>query len=200
MHTLTRLWLGIRLHSCLQLRVARKVFTMIVHVPLLVFLLANVYPSDAAIFSGSSESLTHVVHHARRNVMKRSSSLWEDMRLAYEGLRLQQKPQVLLQQAKMYCTNVGSGLTGIGSGNGPGDGSGDDGSDGSSGSSTSSEPVAAPSSQSVSFSVTTTAPGPSSTGSSGNGTSSGPSSPSSPWKVAESFVRTPRTVLSTLEI
>lgn len=160
---------------------------MIVHIPLLVFLLANVYPSDAALLGQSPESLTRAARHARRHVIKRSSGLWEDMRLAYAGLRQQQKPQVLETQSKLYCTNVGSGLTGIGSVNGSenssGNGSGN-GSDGSSGSSITSEPLATPSSSSASFpaSGTSSSSKPSSTGSSGGSNSS------SPWKVAQNWV------------
>ncbi|KAI0762578.1 concanavalin A-like lectin/glucanase domain-containing protein [Fomes fomentarius] len=108
------------------------------------------------------------------------------MRLAYAGLRQQQKPQVLEKQSKLYCTNVGTGFTGIGSVNGSENGSGNDsgnGSDGSSGSSITSEPLATPSSSSASFpaSGTSSSSKPSSTGSSGGSNSS------SPWKVAQSW-------------
>lgn len=168
---------------------------MIVHIPLLLLLLVNAAPSDAALFSRSSESLTRAAKHVRRHVSKRSSGLLEDMRLAYAGLRQQQQPQVMLS-SKLYCTNqMGTGLTGVGSGSNSSQdgssGSGMDGSDGSSGSTTSSEPVAASSSDSVSPTATHTDPGssPSQTGAAGPSSSSSSSSPSSQWKVAQQWVR-----------
>ncbi|TFK82453.1 glycoside hydrolase family 16 protein [Polyporus arcularius HHB13444] len=168
---------------------------MIVHIPLLLLLLTNAAPSDAALFSRSSESLTRAAKHVGRHISKRSSGLLEDMRLAYAGLRQQQQPQVLLA-SKLFCTNnVGTGLTGIGSGgsnssNGSSE-SGSDGSDGSSGSTTSSEPVAASSSDSVSPTATQTGSGSSpshtSTGPAGPSSSSSTSSPSSQWKVVQQW-------------
>ncbi|KAI0719122.1 concanavalin A-like lectin/glucanase domain-containing protein [Cerioporus squamosus] len=166
---------------------------MIVHIPILLFLLVSAAPSDAALFSRNSESLTRAAKHVRRHVSKRSSGLLEDMRLAYAGLRQQQQPQVLLS-SKLYCTNnAGTGLTGIGSGSNSSQdgssGSGSDGSDGSSGSSTSSEPVAASSSDSVSPTATQTHSGssPSKTGSASPSSSSSSSSSSSPWKVKQQW-------------
>lgn len=158
---------------------------MIVHIPLLLFLVANAAPSDAALFSRSSESLTRAAKHVRRNVIKRGSGLLEDMRLAYAGLRQQQQPQVLLS-SKMYCTNnVGTGLTG-----GVGSDSGSNSSNSSSGSSASSEPVAASSSESVAPTATHTESGssPSRTGTASSSSASSTSSPSSPWKVAQQWV------------
>ena len=98
---------------------------MIVHVPLILYLLATVAPTDAGLFSRSSDSsLSRTARHARRNVIKRSNGLWDDIRLAYTGM-FQQKPQVL--QTKLYCTNnAGTGLTGVGLNST----SGTDGSDG----------------------------------------------------------------------
>ncbi|KAI0757414.1 concanavalin A-like lectin/glucanase domain-containing protein [Daedaleopsis nitida] len=96
----------------------------------------------------------------------------------------------------MYCTNnMGTGLTGIGSGNSTGDtgdGDGDgDGSNGSSGSNATSNPGAGPSSESVPVSATNSdeSSRPTTTKSTGTSTSSGssPTVASSPWKVAQSW-------------
>ncbi|EJF58454.1 concanavalin A-like lectin/glucanase domain-containing protein [Dichomitus squalens] len=159
---------------------------MIVHVPLLVFLLANVAPTDAGLFSRSSDSsLSRAARHARRNAIKQSSGLWDDIRLAYTGM-FQQKPQVL--QSKLYCTNnAGTGLSGLGLNNTSGaDGNDGDG-DGSHTTSGSSHTTEAPSASSpASVSVTETGTAPSSTTTS-SGAPSGSGSSSSPWKVAQSY-------------
>ncbi|RPD58435.1 hypothetical protein L226DRAFT_541292 [Lentinus tigrinus ALCF2SS1-7] len=162
---------------------------MIVHISLLLFLVASAAPSDAALFSRSSDSLSRAAKHVRRHVIRRSSGLLEDMRLAYAGLRQQQQPQVLLA-SKLYCTNnVGTGLTGVDSGSGSGSGS--NSSDSSSGSTSSTDAVTTSSSDSVAPTATQTDSG-SSTSKTGSPTTSSSSSSStgtasSPWKVVQQW-------------
>lgn len=181
---------------------ARKMY---IHVPLLLFLLSNAAPSDAALFSRDSESsLSRAARHVRRHVIKRSTGLLDDLRLAYTGIRLQQQQaqqqqQVLFQSSKMYCVNNGN--TGLGIAN--------NGTSGSSAPSSSDTGIsqsassAAPSSVSSSSPTTTTSPtnaatttpkaaatqstSPATASPTATGSSSGSSS--SPWKVAQSYVR-----------
>ena len=108
---------------------------MIAHVLLLVYF-ATIQSTDAVLFPRTPKSLTHAARYARRNVLH---SLWEDMRLAYAGLRLQQQQQAALSQPTLYCKNTGTGLTHPPSGNS--DPGGGESEDGSSGSSTPNEPV-----------------------------------------------------------
>ncbi|KAI1786309.1 concanavalin A-like lectin/glucanase domain-containing protein [Ganoderma leucocontextum] len=152
---------------------------MIVHVPLAIFLLANAAPTDAALFLRTgSDSLLRVAQHARRHVSKRSTGLWDDMRLVYTGM-FQQKPQIL--QSKPYCThNAGTGLPVSGTGVVDGTSAAAHGSSSTtSGSTATSAAHTASSSASVSVTGTGTAPSSSAT--------SGSSQPSSPWKVAQSY-------------
>lgn len=84
---------------------------MYFHVPLILFLLASTAPSDAALFSRDSDSsLARAARHVRRHVIKRSTGILDDLRLAYTGVRLQkrqqQHQQVLVQSSKMYCVVI----------------------------------------------------------------------------------------------
>lgn len=191
--------------ACLPPTTTSDARKMYIHVPLLLFLLANAAPSDAALFSRDSESsLSRAARHVRRHVIKRSTGLLDDLRLAYTGIRLQQqqtqqKQQVLFQSSKMYCVNNGN--TGLGIAN-----NGTSGSSAPSSSDTGISPSAsstAASSLSSSSPTPTTSPtnaattttkaaatqstSPATASPTATGSSSGSSS--SPWKVAQSYVR-----------
>ncbi len=168
---------------------------MIVHVPLAIFLLVNAVPTDAALFSRSSDSLVSMARHARHHVTKRSTGLWDDIRLAYTGM-LQQNPQIL--QSKPYCkNNADTGLSGTGlKGTGTGEA---DGTNGTSAAARGSSPRTSSGSSSSATSATSVAPTTSSSASvsvAGTGTASSSaatsisSQPSSPWMVAQSYVST----------
>ncbi|OCH92689.1 glycoside hydrolase family 16 protein [Obba rivulosa] len=86
---------------------------MYLHIPLLVFLLANIAPSDASLFARSSESVIRAATRARHNAIKRSTGLVRDLRLAYTGLLVQQPGG----NTRCVSTNNGTSLTG-GSGEG----------------------------------------------------------------------------------
>ncbi|OSD05773.1 glycoside hydrolase family 16 protein [Trametes coccinea BRFM310] len=164
---------------------------MYLHVPLLLFLLANVAPSDAALFSRGSDRLSTAARHVHRHVIKRSTGLLDDIRLAYAGIRLQQKPQVALQQTKLYCTNnAGKGLAGIASGGTSASNATSADDPGSSSSPSPTAPATSPASVTMSptagssTSPASSAAAPSATGATSNSSSS---SSSSPWKVAQSY-------------
>ncbi|KAH9891115.1 concanavalin A-like lectin/glucanase domain-containing protein [Cubamyces lactineus] len=168
---------------------------MRLHVPLLLYLLASAAPGDAALFSRGSDSLTRAARHVRRHVIKRSTGLLDDIRLAYAGIRLQQEQHVLYQQDKMYCVNnAGKGLAGIAAN---GTSASNATSSGASGFSSSSfAPTLSPSAASTDPPISTiqssttaspTSPASAAPSASSSGSSSGGSVPSSPWKVAQSY-------------
>ncbi len=178
---------------------------MYIHVPLLLFLLSNVAPSDAALFSRDSESsLSRAARHVRRHVIKRSTGLLDDLRLAYTGIRLQQQQapqqqQVLFQSSKLYCVNNGN--TGLGIAN--------NGTSGSSAPSSSDPGISLSASSAATSSMVSSSPTPTTSptnaattttkkattqatspaSASPTATGSSSSSSSSPWKVAQSYVR-----------
>ncbi|EED82530.1 hypothetical protein POSPLDRAFT_53931 [Postia placenta Mad-698-R] len=76
---------------------------MYLHVPLLLFLLANVVPSNANVFTRGSESITRAAKRARHNTIKRSSGLIRDLRLAYSGTLVDQQAD---SPGKYYCVKV----------------------------------------------------------------------------------------------
>ncbi|KAI8983364.1 concanavalin A-like lectin/glucanase domain-containing protein [Trametes punicea] len=169
---------------------------MYLHVPLLLFLLSNAAPGDAALFSRGSDRLSSAVQHVHRHVIKRSTGLLDDLRLAYAGMRLQQQPQVLFQQDKLYCVNNGGkGIAGIAtsgtisassvtSSDSPGISSSYSSAPSSiAASSTSLASVTKPTSAGSPTSPATSA-APSSTAAAGSTSSS---APSSPWQVAQSY-------------
>ncbi|KAM5531517.1 hypothetical protein V8D89_014842 [Ganoderma adspersum] len=160
---------------------------MMTHILLAIFLLVNAASTDAALFPRGSDSIFSVARHARRHISKRSTGLWDDMRLTYTGI-FQQKPQVL--QAKPYCThNAGTGLSSTGTGE----------ADGTNGTSATSAAAHGSSSRTTSGSssrATSVAPTVSSSASvsvTGTGTASSSSAtsvssqPTSPWKVAQAY-------------
>ena len=76
---------------------------MFIHALFILFLfLANAAPSDAGLFPRGADSVARAAHHVRRHVIKRSTGLLGDMRLAYAGLRFKQQPQVLESKSKYY--------------------------------------------------------------------------------------------------
>ena len=162
---------------------------MIVHAPLLLFLLAHTAPADAALWPRApADSLSRAARHVHRHVIKRSTGLLQDMRLAYAGLRLQQQPQVL-ESSKLYCTNSG-GTSLTGSSNSTAD-------DGSGSASSSALPRSSSSSSSSATSVSSASSASRSShsttaGSSGSSTSTSSSAGStqsaSPWKIAQTYV------------
>ncbi|KAI0761695.1 concanavalin A-like lectin/glucanase domain-containing protein [Trametes elegans] len=172
---------------------------MYLHVPLLLFLLVNAAPGDAALDSRTSDSrLVRAARHVRRHVIKRSTSLLDDMRLAYAGIRLQQEPKVLYQSSKMYCVNhAGSGLTGIAANGSDASSASNVTSSSASGFSSSVSPSSAASSSTTSTSKTQTSaatttksssvPGTSPASTSSAGPVASSSAPSSPWKVTQSY-------------
>ncbi|OBZ79820.1 putative glycosidase C21B10.07 [Grifola frondosa] len=83
---------------------------------LLFLLLLTVGTSDATFLSRRSESLIRTANNAGRHVIKRSAGLAHNLRLAYNGLRIQQQPG----SAKMYCVNLPSNATGLTGGGGGG--------------------------------------------------------------------------------
>ncbi|CDO70917.1 Glycoside Hydrolase Family 16 protein [Trametes cinnabarina] len=168
---------------------------MYLHVPLFLVLLVNVAPSDAALFSRGSDKLSSAATHVHRHVIKRSTGLLDDIRLAYAGIR-QQKPQALLQQPKLHCVNnAGKGLAGIAPGGiSTSNATGSDVPAGSSSSSAASSSIGS-SRRPTSLTATPIAASPTSPVSSASApsaTGAAPSSPSSsasssPWKVAQSY-------------
>ncbi|EPS99606.1 hypothetical protein FOMPIDRAFT_160972 [Fomitopsis schrenkii] len=96
---------------------------MYLRVPLLLFLLASAAPSDASIFSRSSEHVLRTINSAHRHAVKRSSNLARDLRRALSPILISQD----YSSQSVYCVN-GGGLLG-------GSGSSDSGSSGGSGSS-----------------------------------------------------------------
>lgn len=78
---------------------------------LLLVLLANAASSHANLLSRGSEHVARAAHRARHSVVKRSSGLAKDLKLAYAGIFLQQQPG----ESTQYCVNTntnGSSLTG----------------------------------------------------------------------------------------
>ena len=76
---------------------------MIVRFPLLLYLLANIVPSDANVFSRGSESLTRVASRAHH----RGAALFRDLHLAYSGMLVGRSDTGSASQ-QPYCVNVAS--------------------------------------------------------------------------------------------
>ncbi|KAI0358949.1 hypothetical protein OH77DRAFT_1587250 [Trametes cingulata] len=146
------------------------------HIPILVFLLANTAPSDANLLARSSESLIRAANRVHRRAAKRSAGLAKDLRRAFSGMLFEQELAASNPQ-RVYCVS-GTSLTNS-------NGTSGDGSNGTSVSSVSSSPsgsASASSSGTAKHSSTASSPAPS--GSSG---SSGSSTPASPWKLFKSY-------------
>ncbi|EIW65027.1 uncharacterized protein TRAVEDRAFT_25981 [Trametes versicolor FP-101664 SS1] len=135
------------------------------HIPALVFLLANTAPADAGLFARSSESLVRAVNRVHHRAAKRSTGLAKDLRRAFSGMLYEQE-LVSTNPQKVYCVS-GSSLT---------NGSGSNGTSDSSSSSSPSGTSSARSSGTAQHSSTASSPAATSTGSS-----------SSPWKVFKSY-------------
>lgn len=138
------------------------------HIPVLVFLLANTAPADAGLFARSSESLVRAVNRVHHRAAKRSTGLAKDLRRAFSGMLYEQE-LVSTNPQKVYCVS-GSSLTN-------GSGSESNGTSDSSSSSSPSGTSSARSSGTAQHSSTASSPATTSTGS------------SSPWKVFKSYVR-----------
>lgn len=90
-------------HLDVHHRRTAALLAMYLHVPLLLFLLANVVPSNANVFTRGSESITRAAKRARHNTIKRSSGLIRDLRLAYSGTLVDQQAD---SPGKYYCVKV----------------------------------------------------------------------------------------------
>ncbi|KZT67660.1 glycoside hydrolase family 16 protein [Daedalea quercina L-15889] len=94
---------------------------MIIRIPLLLYLLANVVPSDANVFARGSESVARAASRAHH----RGTALLRDLQLAYSGMLIGRSDTDSASQ-QPYCVNVGSNgssLTGHGNGGGGGNAS-----------------------------------------------------------------------------
>ncbi|OBZ78987.1 putative glycosidase C21B10.07 [Grifola frondosa] len=127
------------------------------HLPLLLFLLVTVVPSDAGLLAQGSDSLVHAAHFAHRRAIKRSTGLAQDLRRAFAGILLDQ-PSSSGTTGRVYCVSV----SGLSSNNTSSTGSGSNGT-----------------ATSVSSGSAASASGTSSSGSSGGS--------SSPWKLIQSY-------------
>ena len=145
---------------------------MNLHLPLLVFLLANAAPSDAGLFARSADSLSRIHHRAAQ----RSAGLARDLRRAFAGMYGAQE-LVSTGSQKVYCVNTaGTSLTGSGNST-----SGDSG-DSPSGTNTNGTSSSSATAQ-TSASRTGTK-----TSSSSASTPTSSSNVTSPWKLAQNYV------------
>lgn len=140
---------------------------MHIRIPLLVLLLAVAAPTDANLFTRSTESFVRIANNAHRHAVKRSSGLAKDLRRAFTGVLVE---PVASGNQKVFCVSAPSG--GLTASNNTGGGGG---------SSSPSASSARPSGTARGSASSSGSP-PSST-SSGGGSAS-----SSPWKLAQSYV------------
>lgn len=155
---------------------------MYIHVPLILFLLANVAATDASLLARSSDSLVRAATRAHKHAIQRSAGLAKDLRLSFRGLlavdsqQQQQQQPAAVGNSRVYCVNsAGTGLTGNGT-NVIGSG------DGTSTVSSGSKPTSAGASSGKGAPTASSASG-------GGATPTGSPSPQSPWKMAQSYVR-----------
>lgn len=146
---------------------------MYFHIPLLIFLLALSAPTDANIFTRSTESFVRIANTAHRRAVKRSSGLAQDLRRAFSGILVEPAQS----NQKVYCVSTPDNSAGGLSSNSTGGGS----SSASGSFSSSSTQPSGTAHGTASSSGTSSAP--SATGSS----SSGNAASSSPWKLAQSY-------------
>ena len=97
---------------------------MYLRVPLLLFLLASAAPSDANIFTRSSERVLRSINSAHRHAVKRSSNLARDLRRALSPILISQD----YSSQSVYCVNGGGLIGGSGSSDSGSGGSGSSGS------------------------------------------------------------------------
>ncbi|KAI0762075.1 concanavalin A-like lectin/glucanase domain-containing protein [Irpex lacteus] len=130
---------------------------MYLHLPLLLFLLASVSPSDANIFARGTESFTRIAAKAHRHAAHRSAGLARDLRLSFRGL-LAEQPQgaQTVANSRVYCVNA----PGLSANN-------------------NTSPVIS--------NGTTIVSGPSPTSSGGKASATASPAPSSPWKLKQSY-------------
>ena len=152
---------------------------MYIHIPLILFLFANVAQTDANLLSRSSESLVRVAARAHKHAIKRSSGLARDLRLSFRGILAtdtQQQPAAI-GNSRVYCVNSpgpalsGNGTNQIGSGNGTSISSG-------------SKSTSSGSAQASSIGSSKGSP----TSSTSASTPTGSPTPASPWKIAQQYV------------
>ncbi|KAI0666251.1 concanavalin A-like lectin/glucanase domain-containing protein [Trametes maxima] len=79
------------------------------HLPILLFLLANTAPSDAGLLARSSESLMRAANRVHHRAAKRSAGLAKDLRRAFSGMLFEQELASNGPQ-RVYCV-PGSSLT-----------------------------------------------------------------------------------------
>ncbi|TFK92998.1 glycoside hydrolase family 16 protein [Polyporus arcularius HHB13444] len=150
------------------------------HLPLLVFLLANAPPSEANLFARGTESLTHAANRLHHRAAKRSAGLAKDLRRAFSGMYTQELAATTGGSQQVYCVNSANAPSLSGHGNSSSS-SGSSGSNGTSSSSvqtsaSASSSARAPTGTSTKRSSSTTASNPSST-----------SSATSPWKLTKAY-------------
>ncbi|KIP03264.1 glycoside hydrolase family 16 protein [Phlebiopsis gigantea 11061_1 CR5-6] len=80
---------------------------MYVHVPLILFLLANAAPpTDASLIARGSESLARAATRAHRHIFKRGAGLARDIRLSVRGILANDAQQpAAIGSARVYCVN-----------------------------------------------------------------------------------------------
>ncbi|KAH9903215.1 concanavalin A-like lectin/glucanase domain-containing protein [Cubamyces lactineus] len=138
-----------------------------VQIPVLFFLLVNTVPSDASLFSWSSQSFTHAAHRVRRRAVKRTAELPKDLRRAFNGMLFQETLDASTTSHQHPHCVIGGGLR---SSSKDGNGSGDSAHTSS----------GVPETSTASTSSTPSASSPSPTGNSSP-------VPSSPWKLFQSY-------------
>ena len=152
------------------------------HLPLLLFLLANAAPSDANLFARGTQSLSRAANRLHHRAAKRSAGLAKDLRRAFSGMYAQELAATTGGSQRVYCVNNANAPSFSGSGN-------SSSSSGSSGSSNGTSSSSVQSSASASSSVRGSSG--TSTKHSSSTTASNPSSTSSatsPWKLTMTYV------------
>ncbi|KZT06218.1 glycoside hydrolase family 16 protein [Laetiporus sulphureus 93-53] len=94
---------------------------MYIRVSLLLFLLENVAPSDANLFTRGSDTILRTASRVRHNAVKRSTGLMRDLRTAYHGVLVDQTDS---GSGGTYCINVLSNESTLNGGSGSGSSSG----------------------------------------------------------------------------
>ncbi|KAH7914464.1 glycoside hydrolase family 16 protein [Hygrophoropsis aurantiaca] len=82
---------------------------MYTQLAVLAFLLANVAPSNAGLFSRSTHGFNIAAHHAHKVAIKHSAGLARDLRVAFRGVLDVQSPDSPSQN--VYCVSSGGGVT-----------------------------------------------------------------------------------------
>jgi len=143
---------------------------MYLRLPLILFLVATAAPepSDASMLARSSESIVRSAHRLHRRAIRHSAGLARDLRVAFNGVRLEQPSAI--GNARVYCvSSPNGGLSGPPPPSNP------------------TSPASPSQSHSANGTASSTRGSPSSSATSGSASPTSAPLPASPWKLLQAY-------------